>query len=482
MHLARLPVLPRVPLAEATPRVSPAPAPARRSARSGPALLAVLVGLDALAFACSYLDLLHARHAAELPWLAPIGICLGSIGVVFVAAERYNLRRDTQTVDFAAQHGLACLIAFALALLLQFATVPEVSRSRLSLLGAFLFFAPMTLVFRRGLGRVAREDAGRRTLVVIGTGPAAVEFYRDTRAACLRQSLRVVDLNGERAGEWLDGPGTPRVEDADLDALDELIDPSVEAMVLAEPLAGLPSASVDTLVRTHFRHAPIFTLEAFHEQYWRKIPVAPLDPLWALRQDFRLARGSSHCVFKRAFDLAAALLGLVLAAPLLMLCALALRLEGTGPVLYSQTRIGRDRREFTLYKFRTMRAAPSGLEARDVDGRVTRVGRWLRRMRLDEMPQLFNVLRGDMSLIGPRAEWDRCVEVHEREIPCYHFRHLVKPGITGWAQVNYPYGRSIADTLEKLKYDLYYIKNYSLLLDASIALKTLYVMLSFKGE
>jgi lipopolysaccharide/colanic/teichoic acid biosynthesis glycosyltransferase len=106
----------------------------------------------------------------------------------------------------------------------------------------------------------------------------------------------------------------------------------------------------------------------------------------------------------------------------------------------------------------------------------------LRRMRLDELPQLFNVLRGDMSLIGPRAEWDRCVEIYGREIPCYHFRHLVKPGITGWAQVNYPYGRTVADTIEKLKYDLYYIKHYSLLLDASIALKTLYVMLSFKGE
>jgi lipopolysaccharide/colanic/teichoic acid biosynthesis glycosyltransferase len=116
------------------------------------------------------------------------------------------------------------------------------------------------------------------------------------------------------------------------------------------------------------------------------------------------------------------------------------------------------------------------------DRRVTRVGRWLRRMRLDELPQLFNVLQGDMSLIGPRAEWDRCVEVYEREIPCYHLRHLVKPGITGWAQVNYPYGQSVADTLEKLKYDLYYIKHYSLLLDASIALKTLYVMLSLKGR
>jgi lipopolysaccharide/colanic/teichoic acid biosynthesis glycosyltransferase len=318
--------------------------------------------------------------------------------------------------------------------------------------------------------------------VVIGSGPAAVEFYRACRAAGMMQALRIVDLAGDRAGEWLEGPGTPPVESADPNELDALIDSSVEAMVLAEPLADLPPASVDALVRTHFRHAPILTLEAFHEQYWRKIPLAPLDPLWALRQDFRLARDSSYCIFKRAFDLAAAALGLVVAFPLLLLCALALRLENAGPVFYCQNRVGRDRREFTLYKFRTMRAAPVGCDAGDADARVTRVGRGLRRMRLDELPQLFNVLRGDMSLIGPRAEWDRCVEIYGREIPCYHFRHLVKPGITGWAQVNYPYGRTVADTIEKLKYDLYYIKHYSLLLDASIALKTLYVMLSFKGE
>jgi lipopolysaccharide/colanic/teichoic acid biosynthesis glycosyltransferase len=103
-------------------------------------------------------------------------------------------------------------------------------------------------------------------------------------------------------------------------------------------------------------------------------------------------------------------------------------------------------------------------------------------MRLDELPQLLNVLRGDMSLIGPRAEWDRCVEIYEREILGYHLRHSVRPGITGWAQVNYPYGRSVADTVEKLAYDLYYIQHHSFLLDASIVLRTLWVMLSFRGK
>ncbi len=482
MHVARLPVLPPVPSAAPPSRTAAAAMPAGRKSQVEPLLLAFLIALDVLAFVSPYLDLLQVRNAAGLPWLAPMAICLGSIGVVFLATDRYNLRRDTSAAGFAAQHGLACLIAFALALLLQFATVPEVSRSRLSLLGAFLLFTPVSLVFRRRLGCVVREHAGRRTLVVIGAGPAAVEFYRAWRASAMMQALRFVDLSGGRVGESLDGPGSPEVENAEPEELDSLIDASVEAMVLVEPLSDLPLASVHALVRTHFRHVPILTLEAVYELYWKKVPVAPLDPLWALRQDFRLARDSSYCFFKRAFDLAAAALGLVLAAPVLLLCAFALRVEGAGPVFYCQNRVRRDRKEFTLYKFRTMRAPRAAYDLADADARVTRVGRCLRRMRLDELPQLFNVLRGDMSLIGPRAEWDRCVEVYEREIPCYHFRHLVKPGITGWAQVNYPYGRSVADTVEKLQYDLYYIKNYSLLLDASIALKTLYVMLSFKGE
>ncbi len=116
------------------------------------------------------------------------------------------------------------------------------------------------------------------------------------------------------------------------------------------------------------------------------------------------------------------------------------------------------------------------------DPRITKVGKFLRATRLDELPQLWNVLRGDMSLIGPRAEWDRLVEDYGRKIPCYHFRHLVKPGITGWAQVNYNYGASLDDTLRKLEYDLYYIRHFSFLLDATIVLKTIHIMLFGKGR
>src|SRR5213075_2641111 len=166
--------------------------------------------------------------------------------------------------------------------------------------------------------------------------------------------------------------------------------------------------------------------------------------------------------------------------------ALIVRVGSGRPVLFSQSRVGRENSIFTIHKFRTMvsRDGPNldDIYTREGDPRITRVGRWLRKLRLDEVPQLWNVLRGDMSLIGPRAEWDQLVARYEKEIPCYHFRHLVKPGITGWAQVNYPYGANIDDTMRKLEYDLYYIRHFSFRLDATIVLKTIHIMLFGKGR
>jgi lipopolysaccharide/colanic/teichoic acid biosynthesis glycosyltransferase len=153
-------------------------------------------------------------------------------------------------------------------------------------------------------------------------------------------------------------------------------------------------------------------------------------------------------------------------------------------VFFAQTRVGKNRGPFRVFKFRTMHpdAADTAPYTQPNDIRITRAGRLLRAARLDELPQLWNVLRGDMSVIGPRAEWSKLVARYEREIPCYHFRHLVKPGITGWAQVNYPYGASLDDTRRKLEYDLYYIRHFSFVLDASIVLKTIHIMVGGKGR
>ncbi len=209
-----------------------------------------------------------------------------------------------------------------------------------------------------------------------------------------------------------------------------------------------------------------------------------MNQTWLFQEGFQIAREPVFERLKRASDIVLSLLGLILASPLILLAGLAVWLEDRGPVFFRQLRVGRNRVKFSLLKLRSMRPATGSGDpyTQPGDVRITRIGRFLRATRIDEFPQLWNVLRGDMSLIGPRAEWDRLVEEYERQIPCYYFRHLVKPGITGWAQVNYPYGANLEDTLRKLEYDLYYIRHFSFTLDASIVLKTIHIMLFGKGR
>lgn len=217
---------------------------------------------------------------------------------------------------------------------------------------------------------------------------------------------------------------------------------------------------------------------------WQKIPLYRLNQTWLFQEGFQIAREPVFERLKRASDIFISIIALVLSAPLLLVASIFIWLEDRGPVLFRQSRIGKNHLPFTLVKLRTMRTNTGGSDpyTRPGDQRITRVGHFLRISRIDEFPQLWNVLRGEMSLIGPRAEWSRLVEDYERQIPCYYFRHLVKPGITGWAQVNYPYGANLDDTLRKLEYDLYYIRHFSFTLDASIVLKTIHIMLFGKGR
>jgi sugar transferase (PEP-CTERM system associated) len=220
-----------------------------------------------------------------------------------------------------------------------------------------------------------------------------------------------------------------------------------------------------------------------YERLTGKILLDELKPSWLVFSDGFRARRLTRIV-KRGLDLGLALIGLVLAAPLMLLTALAIRVDSPGPILYRQDRVGENGRIFTLFKFRSMRAdAERGTPvwAKDRDDRVTRVGRVIRLTRLDELPQLWNVLKGDMSFVGPRPERPFFVEQLATAIPFYLERHVVKPGVTGWAQVRYRYGSSVEDAIEKLRYDLYYIKHLSIGFDLTIVLDTVKVILSGKG-
>jgi lipopolysaccharide/colanic/teichoic acid biosynthesis glycosyltransferase len=258
----------------------------------------------------------------------------------------------------------------------------------------------------------------------------------------------------------------------------------VDAIILRESARELSPAISRQLVELYFAGVPTYTLELFHQVFWQKIPIYRLNQTWLFQEGFHIAREPVFERLKRVSDIGFSCLGLLLAAPFLVVAGTAIWLEDRGPVFFVQSRVGKNHQRFPLVKLRTMRVGgPAGsLYTQPGDSRITRVGRFLRATRIDEFPQLWNVLRGEMSLIGPRAEWNRLVENYDREIPCYHFRHLVKPGITGWAQVNYPYGANLEDTLRKLEYDLYYIRHFSFLLDATIVLKTIHIMLFGKGR
>jgi exopolysaccharide biosynthesis polyprenyl glycosylphosphotransferase len=226
-------------------------------------------------------------------------------------------------------------------------------------------------------------------------------------------------------------------------------------------------------------------MASFHERLTASVPVEHIEDQWLLFSDgFNILSKEYVRRCKRAIDILASTLLLAIAAPVMALTALLIRLDSPGPIFYSQERVGKGGNTFHVHKFRSMVVNAEGNEAlwaQEYDPRVTPIGQWIRMFRIDELPQLWNVLMGDMSLVGPRPERPEFVQDLETRIPYYNLRHTVQPGITGWAQIKYPYGATVQDALRKLEYDVYYIKNTSILLDIQILLKTIGVVLLGEG-
>jgi sugar transferase (PEP-CTERM system associated) len=241
---------------------------------------------------------------------------------------------------------------------------------------------------------------------------------------------------------------------------------------------------VDVLLSLKCRGLQVQDGVEVYEAITGKVPIESVRSGWLLFSPGCHA-SRFHLIYKRVASVLVSIVGLLLSLPLLPFIILVIKLTSPGPVFYRQRRVGRDDVVFYCYKFRTMRAdaeADSGPTwAGDDDPRITSVGRFLRQSRMDEIPQLWNVLRGDMSLVGPRPERPEFVQTLRKEIPYYHLRHAVRPGITGWAQVRYKYGSSLEDAKEKLRYDLFYIKNMSAGLDLLIFFTTMKIILLGRG-
>ncbi len=233
-----------------------------------------------------------------------------------------------------------------------------------------------------------------------------------------------------------------------------------------------------------FSGIEVIDAPSFYEEVTGKLLIENITPSWFIFSDgFKLSH--SMKITKRIVDIILSLIGLMISLPLFPIIAFAIRANSKGQVFFKQVRVGESEKNFVLYKFRTMRqdaeSKTGAVWAQKNDPRVTMVGRFLRKTRIDEIPQLFNVLKGDMSFIGPRPERPEFVEELKSIIPYYSERHFVKPGITGWAQIRYPYGASVEDAIEKLRYDLYYIKNISPFRDMLIVIETIKVILFGRG-
>jgi len=257
-----------------------------------------------------------------------------------------------------------------------------------------------------------------------------------------------------------------------------------EVIVLDDDLGLLSPDLVAPLMRLHFNELPVLTMKGFAGMMRRQAPFLNIDTDWVFGGSLGLRASSPYRYVKRLTETLLVSIVFLAALPLMLLIAIAIKVDSPGPVFFHQRRVGREGRIFKIHKFRTMviGADKKGAYTAENDPRITRLGGLLRRLRLDELPQIINILRGDMSLIGPRPEWDRLVVEYEKKIPYYHLRHLVKPGLTGWAQVNFRYAASVDDAVEKLRYDLYYIEYYSPALDLEILMKTVLRVLFMAGR
>jgi sugar transferase (PEP-CTERM system associated) len=358
--------------------------------------------------------------------------------------------------------------------------VPDLKLWRGWWLLSVIFTALLLVLSRAAFSRFVDQTAFRRRVVVYGAGQ---------RAAKLLQLRRRSDQRGFQIVAFLPVPGEAQVvhdervdaTPGDLGTLAQKHDAEEIVIAMDDRRQSFP---IKELLECKFAGVDVVDILTFLERESGKVNVDLLNPSWLIFSDGFTQR-SSRAVMCRMFDLAVSFVLLALTWPLSLITALAILIEDGRPVFYRQTRVGMLGQPFELIKFRSMRKdAESGTGARWAsknDDRLTRVGAVIRKLRLDELPQLFNVVKGDMRFIGPRPERPEFVQELSLSIPYYEERHCVKPGLTGWAQLCYPYGSSEKDALEKLQFDLYYVKHQSFAFDLMILLQTVEIVLWGKG-
>jgi sugar transferase (PEP-CTERM system associated) len=372
--------------------------------------------------------------------------------------------------------GVACL-----ALAVAYYIAPDLGFGRgIAALATPLILA-MTLGWRLAWSQRGHTLGNSERMLIMGTGPAGISLARVIlgRPELQLKVVGFLDEKGENIGKPLVNPGIIGAT-ADVETIVRKEKIGHVVISLMERRGRMP---IRQLLHLKFAGIRVEDAHSFYERVTGRIIFEHLSPSWLiLSEGFR--KSALLTWAKRAIDVLLSLAATILCLPLFAIFAIAIRLESGSPILFRQERTGLFGRPFQMLKFRSMynNAETGGPQwAADGDHRITRVGRFIRKFRIDELPQFLNVLRGEMSIVGPRPERPEFVSMLEEQIPYYGLRHSVRPGITGWAQVKYQYGASVEETKTKLEHDLFYIKNLSVLLDFAVLFETAKVMLSGRG-
>jgi exopolysaccharide biosynthesis polyprenyl glycosylphosphotransferase len=452
-------------------------------------VLAVILDLIFYVSAFSMLGVLLNPVNGGLPWTLYFVACTCSCFIPVIVVGGYSQSVVKTSARFLSEHVIASSLSWIT--LLGGLSAIVVFNSGLHLKDLYLHgllvgvgYTISSIVVKRLLHQFRISQHSYKTLLIVGANDQSRELYTLQLEKGDLRDIRIVDFDAERSGKRLipDDHKSPIVEIANEETLFSNPD-IIETIVVTSKLSNIPPKFVNQLMAINLLDYKVESLGRFLSREHKIISTSNLDSAWFFDGGFMLLENTVYYRLKRIVDFAVSAVALAILTPVFLLISIAIKLSNKGPIFFKQDRVGVCGEIFTLYKFRTMtKGSEKGPIYTQVnDSRITKLGSALRSTRLDELPQLLNVLKGEMSLVGPRAEWTRCVELYEKNIPFYHYRHLVKPGISGWAQVNYPYGASEEDAIEKLKYDLFYVRHFSLTLDFSIFVKTLYVMLKKEG-
>ena len=418
-------------------------------------------------------DILRETASLEVQRVLFVAVMLLSLFTMGLHHRRYIAVQKMVPLRLAASHAIAFMV-----LTLIFYVVPG-TRIWLSALFPAIAISYVSLgICRFVFVRVAKVSLFRHPVLILGAGAQA----RRIELAEAGGRIRCVGFVASENADIEVSPDRVITQRGSLSDVAARYGAAEIVVGLEERRGKVPT---EELLTCRLQGLWISDFSSFMERETGQVELHSLDPSWLIFSDGFSAQHRIERIIKRLFDVLLSAIMLAFAIPVSLMTGLAIYIEDRGPIFYRQQRVGLHGRPFMLLKFRSMRVDAEGdgvaRWASAGDHRVTKVGAFIRKTRVDEIPQILNVLKGEMSFVGPRPERPAFVDDLSHNIPYYRYRHMVKPGITGWAQVGYPYGASIDDAYKKLKFDLYYIKNYSLVLDFIILIQTVRVVLWPQG-